>query len=125
MPKTLKEKGFTQVSIPNEIANVLDSLIESGEFEYESRAKIVVEALKEWLTNRGYFPVKQRFEHINLSHERVVIKDNRERTMVTIVIRNGNLYCEYDQSSDCDHVRFANLIEEIKRLTKKGRVRRH
>lgn len=122
MPKTLKEKGFTQVSIPNEITDILDTVIEDGEFEYESRAKIVVEALKEWLTNRGYYPLKQRFEHINMSAERIVIKDNKERSMVSIVIRNKQLYCEYDQSLDCDHIRFANLFEDIKMLRKKGEL---
>lgn len=122
MPKTLKEKGFTQVSIPNEISAVLDSLIESGEFEYESRAKIVVEALKEWLTDRGYYPTKQRFEHINTSPERIVIKDNKERSMVSIVIKNKRLYCEYDQASDCDHIKFSNLLDEIKKLRKSGKL---
>ncbi|MEM2759865.1 MAG: hypothetical protein QXU32_06575 [Nitrososphaerales archaeon] len=119
MPKTLREKGFTQVSIPNEIADILDTLIESGDFEYESRAKIVVEALKQWLSDRGYYPLKQRFEHINMSSERIVIKDNRERSMVSIVKRNGQLYCEYDQSKDCDHIRFANLLDGVKKLRKK------
>lgn len=123
MPKTLKEKGFTQVSIPNEIASMIDSIIKSGEFEYESRAKIVVDAIKEWLSARGYFPLKPRFEHINMSPERIVVKDSRERTMVTIVLRNKQLFCEYDQSTDCDHTRFASLLEGIKKLKRKGKVR--
>jgi hypothetical protein len=63
-----------------------------------------------------------RFQHLNTKENHITIIDNQIRRTVDIYPKEPNeLWCEYDQANDCDHVKYALTIEEVRKvLTKKG-----
>jgi Arc/MetJ-type ribon-helix-helix transcriptional regulator len=56
MPRLKGRGNWVYVSIPKEIAEMVDKAIESGKWGFRSRSDYVLEAVKMDLRTRGYYP---------------------------------------------------------------------
>ena len=54
-----KSRKYIGVSLPEEIINMIDEVIESGRYPYVSRADFVMDAVRKLLRELGYFPSKK------------------------------------------------------------------
>jgi len=56
MQKTKGRGNWVSVSIPKEIADIIDRVIESRQWGFRSRNDYVLEAVKTDLKTRGHYP---------------------------------------------------------------------
>lgn len=117
-------KGFGNVNIRQELIDLIKLLIKAKDVTHTEVAPIVHDAVIEYLTKRGYYPGPPRLEHLNISAERVLLKDRDIASVVGVSPRNGYLRCEHDHSDDCIHVKFAYELEEVKKAVKEGKLKK-
>lgn len=69
MEKNTKRK-YTTVHIPRALAELIDKIIENGEFAYASRSEFIKDAVRRFLEYHGYYPQnKPKFKNPELSAE--------------------------------------------------------
>lgn len=54
--KAVKRMKYTTVHVPNELAALIDNLIENGTFAYASRSEFIKGAIRRFLEYHGYYP---------------------------------------------------------------------
>ena len=80
--------------------------------------KLVVQALKVDL-------LEGRFEIINRLEDRVVVRDYFKAKDYEVWLRNGELYCEGEQKTECEHTGFVHSDPDtVKRAKELGIVLR-
>jgi metal-responsive CopG/Arc/MetJ family transcriptional regulator len=47
---------YTTIHIPKVLAELIDKLVENGEFAYSSRSEFVKDAIRRFLEQYGYYP---------------------------------------------------------------------
>lgn len=52
-------------------------------------------------------------EEVATYNDRVVIKDNKTDRIADVVIRNGELYCQLCEASNCTHVGFVFALPKV------------
>jgi hypothetical protein len=62
-----------------------------------------------------------RFEHFNKGPDGVKITDRKLGKIADIYFKPEGIFCELDQSDDCEHIDFALTIPEIKTIIRKRR----
>jgi len=77
---------YTTVHIPKTLANLIDRLVENGEFAYSSRSEFVKDAIRRFLEGYGYYPPDSRLLekstpllHFHLTRQKPTAK-NASRT---------------------------------------------
>jgi len=121
---------YTTVRLPKELMEEIDQIIRRGIRGYKSRAEFIKEAIRkrfEELKTAQSMPELPPLEHFNLSEQGVRILDrtlasktSRGR-IIDVYFKPDNVWCDYCQSSSCQHVKFAldlPAVQEI--LDKKG-----
>jgi Arc/MetJ-type ribon-helix-helix transcriptional regulator len=121
---------YTTVRLPKELMEEIDQIIRRGIRGYKSRAEFIKEAIRkrfEELKTSQLMPALPPLEHFNLSEQGVRILDrtlasktSRGR-IIDVYFKPDNVWCDYCQSSSCQHVKFAldlPAVQEI--LDKKG-----
>ena len=58
MSKEKKHPKYTTIHIPVALANLIDNLIDNGEFAYSSRSEFVKDAIRRSLEKHGFYPNK-------------------------------------------------------------------
>lgn len=64
-------------------------------------------------------PLLPRFEQINSDENGVKILDREIRKVVDVHFKPSGITCTFDQTSDCEHVRFALAQRDIQTIIKK------
>jgi hypothetical protein len=72
----------------------------------------VIEANEIW---RSYTPYLELDE---IADDSIVIKDNKARRLIRLVLKNGDLYCEHDRKFDCAHIGFAWSKPQVYKIMK-------
>jgi hypothetical protein len=62
-----------------------------------------------------------RFEHFNMGSTGVKITDRKLHKIAEIYFKPEGIWCEHDQSSECDHIDFALTVPEIQDIIRKRR----
>ncbi len=120
----MKKKGYTPVGIPNELIELID-LICTEKKGYVSRQDFVRAAVIELLDKLGYYAKEPRMEieHINISENFIILKDNKLHTYVSISLSNGILFCNHCVSMDCEHLKVARNLPAVKQWFKSRKIR--
>jgi Arc/MetJ-type ribon-helix-helix transcriptional regulator len=120
---------YVTVRLPKELMDEVDEMIRNGVRGYKSRAEFIKEAIRkrceELAANAlAEIPV---LEHFNVSEQGVRILDRSLQSkssrgrIIDVYFKPDNAWCDYCESSNCNHVRFAlNLKEVQETLKKKG-----
>ena len=58
MSKEKRHPKYTTIHIPVALANLIDNLIDNGEFAYSSRSEFVKDAIRRSLEKHGFYPNK-------------------------------------------------------------------
>ena len=66
-------------------------------------------------------PKLPRFEHFNKDPNGVKITDRKLHKIADIYFKPEGIFCELDQSNDCEHIDFALTIPEIQAIIRKRR----
>jgi Arc/MetJ-type ribon-helix-helix transcriptional regulator len=121
---------YTTVRLPKELMEEIDQIIRRGIRGYKSRAEFIKEAIRkrfEELKTSQLMPQLPPLEHFNLSEQGVRILDRTlasktsKGRIIDVYFKPDNVWCDYCQSSSCQHVKFAldlPAVQEI--LDKKG-----
>jgi Arc/MetJ-type ribon-helix-helix transcriptional regulator len=112
------------------MTSIIDQIIRRGIRGYKSRAEFIKEAIRkrfEELKTSQLMPALPPLEHFNLSEQGVRILDRTlasktsKGRIIDVYFKPDNVWCDYCQSSSCQHVKFAldlPAVQEI--LDKKG-----
>jgi hypothetical protein len=121
---------YTTVRLPKELMEEIDEIIRQRIRGYKSRAEFIKEAIRnrfEELKTAPPMPELPPLEHFNLNELGVRILDRTlaDKTsrgrIIDVYFKPDNVWCDYCQSSSCQHVKFAlNLPEVLEILHKKG-----
>jgi len=121
---------YTTVRLPKELMEEIDQIIRRGIRGYKSRAEFIKEAIRkrfEELKTAQLMPELPPLEHFNVSEQGVRILDRTlasktsKGRIIDVYFKPDNVWCDYCQSSSCQHVKFAldlPAVQEI--LDKKG-----
>ena len=62
-----------------------------------------------------------RFQHINTDDRHITIQDNKINHVFDVHIKENpnELWCEYCDSTECEHIPFCYTIPEVKKVLKK------
>ena len=120
----MRKKGYTPVGIPNELIDLID-LVCLEKKGYVSRQDFVRAAVIELLDKLGYYAKEPRMEieHINVSENFIILKDNKLHTFVSISLSNGVLFCNYCVSMDCEHLKVARNLPAVKQWSKTNNIK--
>ena len=102
--------GQTQrvLTLKKELYNQLEEVYEKKKVELFSKHAIKSPtAYASRLLERGLLQdsLQGYYEIIDTADDSIYVKDYRKKErIVTVEIRQGRVFCEYDHSGDCDHV---------------------
>ncbi len=115
----MRKKGYTPVGLPNELIELID-LVCIEKKGYVSRQDFVRAAVIELLDKLGYYAKEPRMEieHINVSENFIILKDNKLHTYVSISLTNATLFCNHCISMDCEHLTVARNLPAVKQWAK-------
>ncbi len=132
MPTTeeTNQDEYTTVRLPKEIMDEIDDIIKRGTRGYKSRAEFVKEAVRkrfeELQTQQPQLKLPP-LEHFNIDEDGVRILDRTlaSKTMggriIDVYFKPNLVWCDYCQSSNCQHTKFALELPEVQDiLDKKG-----
>ena len=95
---------------------------EYPEHGYRSLAQFAEDAVRRRADELRVFELTPRFTHFNILSDHATIQDKKTRRWVNVYPKEpGELWCEYCDSTDCVHVKFALTVPEIKKALKKKR----
>jgi len=115
----MRQKGYTPVGVPNELVELIDMVCKEKK-GFVSRQDFVRSAIMNQLDRLGYYATQPRMEiqHVNLSENFIMLKDNKLHTYASISFHNRVLFCEHCHSSDCEHVKVARSLPDVQKLAK-------
>lgn len=53
---------------------------------------------------------------VSLETDTVILYDNKQRKSYTVVVKDGKLVCQEDQSTDCEHTHYVWALPELTKL---------
>ena len=129
MPKKSSREYLT-VNLPKKLAMEIDHLIKGGAFGYQSRSEFFKDSvrknLRELRATRSPPPLPI-LEHFNLNETGIRILDRSLSSktssgrIIDIVFKPDKVWCEYCESSKCQHAKFALELQPVQEiLSKKG-----
>jgi len=127
LAKTKEKKPYLTVNLPREWGPYLEEALlnpeirkklEIGEFTMTSSG-LGNWVIREFLIHNTSF----HYQHFNTYDDHATIIDNKIRRMIDIYPKEEikELWCEYCDSTNCEHVKFARTVPKIMEpLEKKG-----
>ena len=113
----MPQPGWKSISLPEEMVEEIARIIrERPELGYKSVSSFVIAAIRRLIEE-----TKPTLEHFNVYEDHVTIIDHKRRRLVNVYFRNGRIYCELCQETECPHTRYALNIPKIQEaLREKG-----
>jgi len=117
---------YRSISVKTELADFIEQYINANpQHGYRSISQFMEDAtrrrLEELKVSESQLP---RMEQVNSDENGVKIFDRQLRKVVDVHFKPSGITCTYDQTSDCEHVRFAlaqpNIQDIIRRKKKEG-----
>jgi len=111
--------GFKSYALKDELFDKLQKKFEQQKKELKLKGITSFSAYLTYLMNieieKLEFVRRKKlfFEKVMLDSTTLVIKDNIEKRVVKIKIKNKSLFCELDKKTNCMHVGFAYSLPEI------------
>ena len=113
----MPQPGWKSISLPEEMVEEIARIIrERPELGYKSVSSFVIAAIRRLIEE-----TKPTLEHFNVYEDHVTIIDHKRRRLVNVYFRNGRIYCELCQETECPHTQYALNIPKIQEaLREKG-----
>ena len=113
----MPQPGWKSISLPEEMVEEIARIIrERPELGYKSVSSFVIAAIRRLIEE-----TKPTLEHFNVYEDHVTIIDHKRRRLVNVYFRNGRIYCELCQETECPHTEYALNIPKIQEaLREKG-----
>ncbi len=121
MPK--EEQDFRGVSLKRGLVEEVARFVDTHP-EYKSIADFVHEAVRVRMEEIRKSHIEKplpRFEHFNKGTNGVRITDRKLHRIADISFKPTGIFCELDQSDNCEHIDFALTIPEIQAIIRKKR----
>jgi len=80
---------------------------------------IITEKYEELQSKRDLFP---RFEQVNFDENGVKVLDREFHKVVQVYLKPEGIFCESCEKNDCEHIRFALSMPEVKKEIKKKQL---
>jgi len=105
---------YITIRIPKELADEMDELI--GKRGFRTRAEIAKEAIRKFLSE-----YKPHLEHFNIDVEKQCVRviDHKRRCIADVYFTEKGIWCEWDNSTDCEHVKYALEIPKVREILRK------
>lgn len=116
--------GSEKIRIDSNLLRSIDMYLQSDLARlkgFRNRREVIEEAIRRFLENEGFWST-QRFKHINMYRDHVIIMDKLINKIVTVYFKPPDkTYCDACGTGDCEHVLYALTMKKIsKTLMKKG-----
>ena len=121
---------YITVRLPKNLMDEVDSLIKRRIRGYKSRAEFIKETVRKRLEELKAAEPELRLpplEHYNLDDQGVRILDRTltsqtsKGRIIDVYFKPNSVWCDYDQSDNCQHVKFALDIPGVQEiLNRKG-----
>ena len=118
-----EEKDFRGVSLKRELVDEVERFVIEHP-GYKGIADFVHEAVRirmEEIRKSHIEKPLPRFEHFNKDPNGVKITDRKLRKIADIYFKPEGIFCELDQSNDCEHIDFALTVPDIQDIIRKRR----
>ena len=121
--KKSKPSDHVTVKIPRDLTGEMDKLI--GSLGFRSRGEIAKEAIRQLLSHYKESlasPELPKLEHFNICDEGVRVLDrslaneHSKGRIIDIYFKPDNAWCEYCESTDCRHVKFALSLPQVQKI---------
>jgi len=123
---------YRGVSLQRELINLIEEYIKAHpEMGYKSLADFVTDAVREKCTELKILVATSelpQLEHFNISESGVRILDRSlgngvsKGRIIDVYFKPKGIWCDYCQTNDCRHIRFALAVPEIQKITDKKRM---
>ncbi len=115
----MRRRGYTPVGVPNELVDLVD-LVCKEKKGYVSRQDFVRSAIINQLDRLGYYATEPRMEmeHVNVSENFIILKDNKLHTYVSVSFNSGKLFCNHCSSLDCEHLKISRNLPTVQEWAK-------
>jgi len=115
-----KEQDFRGVSLKRQLVEEIERLIREYP-QYKSIADFVHEAVR--IRMEDIRKVKlPRFEQVNFDENGVKVLDREFHKVVQVYLKPEGIFCESCEKNDCEHIRFALSMPEVKKEIKKKQL---
>jgi hypothetical protein len=111
-------KDYTGVSIKDELADDVEKFIaDHPTLGYRSITQFIEAAVRQELDElRLKYPILPRFEHINVDSNGAKILDRQLKEVIQVYIRQDGIYCEHDETDECEHIKYALELEDVQKI---------
>ncbi|MDR2700313.1 MAG: hypothetical protein LBC12_05860 [Nitrososphaerota archaeon] len=113
-----------KISIPKDEWKLVQEYYNKHEEQLKlQRIRSPTMLLRQWMLDK-YREIEQktaekflsRFEHINVDSNGVKILDRQLKEVVQIRIKQDGIYCEHDETDECEHIKYALELEEVRKI---------
>ena len=116
LTKKAQRDDHNTVRLPEDLTDEMDKLI--GKHGFRSRAEIAKQAirtlLREYQGKESALPT--RFGHYNISDFGARITDSKSELMADIYFKPEGVWCDLDQTNDCEHIDYALTVPKIQKI---------
>jgi len=120
-----KKPEFKSVSVKEEFAESIEEFVkEHPELGYRSMAQFLEDASRRRLEElRGQVKAFPRFERINGDSSGVMLYDRelKGNKAVHISIKPSGIKCDFHETNNCEHVKYALGLDDVQELIRKKR----
>ncbi len=116
-------RDYVTVNIPIEWKPYIEKLLENQEIKKRLEMMRFTETpsglgkliIFDYLIEHTDF----RFESFNFDENGVKIQDRKLNIIAQIYFKPDKVFCEYDETHDCEHVKFALSIPKVQQILRK------
>jgi len=110
--------SHTTLSIPQDLLNEMDKFV--GTQGFRSKAEIAKQAIREYLDRQYLKEGLPPFERINADASGIKIFDRKliGNKLVHVIFTPKGIYCDYHETDDCEHVKYALEQPDVKQILK-------
>lgn len=113
-------RGYKSLTVSEIFFKEIESIVEKANAEAGYRKySSVPQFLEELIAKHGSEP---KLEHFNMDARGIKVLDRmlgRNGIIVDVFFKPDKVLCEYCESSDCEHTRFALSLPKVQELIKK------
>jgi metal-responsive CopG/Arc/MetJ family transcriptional regulator len=117
MSQKKQRQDHNTIRLPESLTKDMDRLI--GTKGFTSRAEIAKQAIREYLEKNSFLVQVPRFEYLDQNDAVIIIEHNPDgstKTIAGLYFKQPNIiFCDYDHSIDCEHIRFALTVPKIRK----------
>lgn len=114
---------YVKISINKELMETIRQFINDyPEHGFRTLGQFVEDAIRHRAEELGVFKLTPRFRHFNLDDHGVKIEDKKlNLKAIQIYFKPTGILCEYCQTDNCPHIKFALTQPQIKEVIHKKR----